>query len=68
MHAGISVEDELKLKRLLGLKYALGADDLCRMRSWVDASYAVHADMKSHTGGVTSFGTGGLLAKSTKKK
>ena len=28
------------------------------MQSWVDASYAVHPDMKGHTGGVTSFGHG----------
>jgi hypothetical protein len=34
----------------------------------VDASYAVHPDMKSHTGGVTSFGTGGILCKSSKQK
>jgi hypothetical protein len=38
------------------------------MCSWVDASYAVHQDMRSHTGGVLSFGTGGLLGKSTRQK
>jgi hypothetical protein len=68
-------EDQSKLKRLLeyikgtiNLDYTLAADDLGRMRSWVDASYAVRPDMKSHTGGITSFGTGGLLGKSTKQK
>ena len=70
-----TTEDQRKLKRLLeyikgsmDLEYTLGADDLGSMRSWVDASYAVHPDMKSHTGGVTSFGIGGLVCKSSKQK
>jgi hypothetical protein len=46
----------------------LGADDLNSIRTWVDASYAVHPDMKSHTGGVISMGTGGFMCKSTKQK
>jgi hypothetical protein len=52
----------------MDLEYTIGADDLVRVRSWVDASYAVHTDMKSHTGGTMSFGRGGLLCKSTKQK
>ena len=70
-----SVEDERKLRRLLEYikgsmdkEYTLGADDLGRMRSWVDASYAVHPDMRSHTGGIISFGRGGLVCKSSKQK
>jgi len=39
-----------------------------KFRTWVDASYAVHPDMRSHTGGVISFGTRGLLCKSSKQK
>jgi hypothetical protein len=36
--------------------FTLGADDLGIMRTWVDASYAVHEVMKSHTtGGILSF-------------
>jgi len=68
-------EDQGKLRRLLeyikgtlDLEYTLGADDLARLRSWVDAAYAVHPDMKSHTGGVMSFGTGGFFCKSSKQK
>jgi len=38
------------------------------MKTWMDAAYAVHHDMKSHTGGVMSFGTGVLNAKSAKQK
>jgi hypothetical protein len=68
-------QDQAKLKRVLeyinetmDLEYTLGADDLEKIRTWVDASYAVHPDMKSHTGGVISFGTGGIVCKSTKQK
>jgi hypothetical protein len=68
-------EDETKLKRVLeyikgsiDMEYVLGADNLTSLRTWVDASYAVHPDMRSHTGGVMSFGTGGLIGKSSKQK
>ena len=70
-----TVEDEAKLGRLLEYikdsidkEYTLRADDLHQMRSWVDASYAVHPDMRSHTGGVISVGRGGLICKSSKQK
>ena len=46
-------QDETKLMRLLEyinrtlhLKYTLGADNLHKLRAWVDASYAVHPDQK----------------------
>jgi hypothetical protein len=68
-------QDEATLRRLLEYtygslddEYILGADDTGRMRSWVDASFAVHPGMKSHTGGVISFGRGGLVCKSMKHK
>ena len=68
-------QDQQKLKRVLeyvkgsiDLEYTLGAESLNRVQSWVDASYAVHPDMKSQTGGVTSFGIGGFMGKSTKQK
>ena len=70
-----TVEDKAKLRRLLEyikgsmhLTYTLGADDMGKIRSWVDASYAVHPDFKSHTGGVMSLGRGGLVCKSSKQK
>jgi hypothetical protein len=56
------------IKGTLHYTFTLGADDLKNLRTWVDASYAVHPDMKSHTGGVMSFGTGGLVGKSSKQK
>ena len=36
----------------------LSASNLRNVRSWVDASHAVHPDMKSHAGGMMSLGTG----------
>jgi hypothetical protein len=49
-------------------KRIIGADSLIQMKTWVDASYAAHADMKSHTGGAVSFGTGAVMGKSSKQK
>ena len=71
----VTADDWAKLKRVLeyingtlDLTCTIGADDLERFRTWVDASFAVHPDMKSHTGGLISFGTGGVLCKSSKQK
>ena len=60
-------QDEKKLRRVLecgrgtvDLEYTIGADTISAMSTWVDAAFAVHPDMlKSHTGGVISFGRGG---------
>jgi hypothetical protein len=69
-----TLQDELKLKHLLSylngtinLPLRLGADSLNQFTTWVDASFAVHTDMRSHTGGVISFGCGGLICKSKKQ-
>ena len=35
---------------------------------WVDASFAVHPNMRSHTGCVTMLGAGAVYASSTKQK
>ena len=35
---------------------------------WVDASYAVHADMRSHTGGMMTLGNGAAYCTSHKQK
>ena len=56
------------IKGSIDLEYTLGADSMSRLRTWVDASYAVHPDTKSHTGGVMSLGIGGIVCKSTKQK
>jgi hypothetical protein len=56
------------IKGTMHFEYTIGADDLGCMRTWVDAAFAVHPDMKSHTGGVMSFGRGGIVCKSWKQK
>ena len=68
-------EDWDKLKRVLqylrgtiDLVLTLGADDIAKMQSWVDVSYGIHNDCKSHTGGCISFGWGVLLTMCQKQK
>jgi hypothetical protein len=68
-------EDWAKLKRLLQYLnrtlddyLTLGADNMTSLNTWVDASYAVHRDMKSHTGGAISLGIGAVMSKSGKQK
>ena len=67
--------DWFKLKRLLGfIKHTIddpriiGATSLKDLYTWIDASYAVHHDMRGHTGGTMSMGLGIIHAKSSKQK
>jgi hypothetical protein len=67
-------QDERKLQHLLeylygtiDLKLRLGANSLNELTTWVDTSFVVHDDMRSHTGGVISFGRGGIICKSKKQ-
>ena len=69
------VDDWRKLRRVLqylrgtmDLILTIGADNITKMETWVDASYGVHHDFKSHTGGCISFGWGVLLTKCQKQK
>ena len=68
-------DDWIKLKRVLrylrgtlDLTLTIGADDICKSKAWVDVSYGVHNDCKSHTGGAISWGRGVLLTKCQKQK
>jgi hypothetical protein len=68
-------DDWRKLKRLLqylhgtkDLTLTLSAEHLNVIKWWVDASYAVHDNMRSHTGAVMSLGCGMLYCKSSKQK
>ena len=68
-------DDWAKLKRVLmylngtiDLTLTIGADEITKMKSWVDVSYGVHHDCRSHTGGCISFGWGVLLTKCQKQK
>lgn len=46
----------------------LSADNLRVMKWWIDASFAVHPDFKSHTGSVMSMGSGAAQVMSRKQK
>ena len=46
----------------------LEADDAVIAKWWVDASFATHADMRSHTGGVMSMGKGAVCASSRRQR
>ena len=68
-------EDWDKLKRLL--KYVnctrkdiltLSANDLRVLKWYVDASFAVHPDFKSHTGAIMTMGGGAIQSISRKQK
>ena len=46
----------------------IGANYLKSMFTWIDAAYAVNADMRSQTGGAMSLGLGVLHAKCSKQR
>jgi hypothetical protein len=50
------------------LALKLKADNSGIVKWWVDASFAVHPDMKGHTGGTMSLGTGSIYSASLKQK
>ncbi len=59
------------LKYLRGTKtlaLTLEASERGRVQWWIDASFAIHKDMKSHTGAILTLGKGGVYAMSTKQK
>ena len=71
----LTESDWQKLVRLLkycngtrDFKLVLSADDLRVVKWYVDASFAVHPDFKSHTGGVMTFGEGAIQSISRKQK
>ena len=56
------------LRGTIDKKLITEVDDILNMQAYVDASYAVHSDVKSYTRVEVSWGTGFLLSKSTKQK
>jgi histone deacetylase 1/2 len=68
--------DMRKLLRIV--KYLRGTKELTlnltpnegflELFAYVDASFAVHHDLRSHTGAVITFGAGGIFFKSTRQK
>jgi Reverse transcriptase (RNA-dependent DNA polymerase) len=68
-------DDYKKLARII--KYVRGTKDMVltlendkshAIRWWVDASFACHSDMTSHTGGIMTLGRGAAYATSTWQK
>ena len=69
-----TMEDWSKLRRVLAfLKKTIddiriiGADSMQEFYTWIDATYGVHEDLKSHTGRGISMGTGLGHSKSSKE-
>ena len=66
-------QDWAKLKRVLEFLngtlddvLTIGAESLEELLNFVDVSFAVHTDMRSHTGGGASFGRGFFMNMSRK--
>jgi len=67
--------DYMKLRRCIGylratrdLPMTLSASDLGKIYWYVDASFAVHHDMRSHTGVVMTMGKGAVISMSVRQK
>ena len=57
------------LKKTIDDVRIIGASSLLELYTWIDAAYGVHdTDMRSHTGGCMSFGTGTVHQRSSKQK
>jgi hypothetical protein len=56
------------LRLTISIPLVLGWDGTGQLRWSVDASFAVHKDMRSHTGAVLSLGQGALMSMSLKQK
>ena len=72
---GPNTADWNKLVRMMkylnatrNLKHTMKASDLHTVKWHVDASFAVHPDFKSHTGGTMTFGEGSVLSHCRKQK
>jgi hypothetical protein len=68
-------DDYKKLSRVIkylqttpDLPLVLAADDSGMIQWWIDASFAVHPDMKGHTGATMTMGRGSVYSTSSKQK
>ena len=66
------VDDQRKLERVIKyirgsrhLGIRLSAEQCLAVQAYIDASFAVHADMKSHTGAMITLGRGPIFARSS---
>jgi len=46
------------------MRLTFEADELIEVKWWFNASFSIHCDMRSHTGGVMSLGEGAICALS----
>jgi hypothetical protein len=60
--------DDMCLRGLINLVLTLEADSKRILKWWVDASHAVHPDMKSHTRGTLSMGKGSTCSASKSQR
>jgi hypothetical protein len=56
------------LRGTIDMPLTLEADSSHIIKWWIDASFAVHSDMKSHTGGTMSLGKGATYSTSIKQR
>jgi hypothetical protein len=56
------------LRATMDLPLTLEASHISTIKWWVDGAFAVHPDMRSHTGVVMSLGKGAVYASSLKQK
>jgi len=70
-----NVDDWKKLRRVIGFlkgtkdeRRIIGATSLTEILIFIDSAYAVHANCRSHTGGLSSFRIGAVHARSKSSK
>ena len=77
MHQGKAPDEDDYKKLARVMRYLRGTPDqiltleaasMNIVKWWVDASFAVHPDMRSHTGSIMSMGKGAIYASSTRQK
>ena len=56
------------IRKSIDDRRVIGDTSLDEFFTWVDAAFATHMNMHSHTGGTMSFGVGIVHAKSSKQK
>jgi len=56
------------LRRTKHYPLTLEANSMSSIQWWVDASYGVHPDLRSHTGGTMSLGKGSVYSSSIRQK
>ena len=56
------------LRGTIALKLTLEASNNRVIKWWVDGAFAIHPDMRSHSGGIASLGKGAIYSTSVKQK